>query len=250
MDRPKIIVGNWKMYKTIKESLEYVHTLAPLVASSEASVFLAVPFISLFSVVQAAEETNLIIGAQNMHSEEAGGYTGEISALMVKAAGADFVLLGHSERRHLFHETDGFIHKKLLRALKEGLQPILCIGEKEEERANGQTQEVLEKQLSSAFLGLAKEEVGQVIIAYEPVWAIGTGKTATPQMVQETHHLIRSRLSHSYDAKTASAMEILYGGSVKPENAKEIISQKDVDGALVGGASLDPTAFAKIVNLS
>jgi triosephosphate isomerase (TIM) len=248
MTTSKIIVGNWKMYKTVHETVAYIKALAPKVSSASASIYLAVPFPALFSAVLASEGTNLIIGAQNMHSEEEGPFTGEVSAYMLKALGVDFVLLGHSERRTHFHESDAFLHKKILRALKEGLEPILCIGEKEEERESRKTLEVLEKQISSAFLGLAKDEVKNIRIAYEPIWAIGTGKTATAMMIQETHAQIRALLKQKYDATVAHEMRILYGGSVKPENSQEILLQKDVNGALVGGASLDPNQFAQIVN--
>ncbi len=248
MNRSKCVVGNWKMYKTAKETVAYIHAIVPKVAAASASVYLAIPFTSLSSAIHAAEGTNLIIGAQNMHFEEQGAFTGEISAFMLKALGVDFVILGHSERRSLFHETDALIHKKLLRALKEDLEPILCIGEKEEERAQGKTREVLEQQVHSLLLGIAKEEAEKILIAYEPVWAIGTGKTATPQMIQETHAQIRALLKQKYDLRTSQKIALLYGGSVKPENSQEILSQKDVDGALVGGASLDPVQFAQIVN--
>ncbi len=244
----KIIVGNWKMHKTAKEAVEYIHLLAPQIAAATASVYLALPFTSLFPAIAAAEETNIIIGAQNMHHEQQGAFTGEVSPLMLKALGADFVLIGHSERRTLFHETDAFIHKKVGAALKEGLEPILCIGEKEEERQSGKTKEVLEKQIHAAFSGLAKEEAQKLRIAYEPVWAIGTGKRATAEMIQETHADIRVLLRQLYDVPTAHKIAILYGGSVKAANSREILLLKDVDGALVGGSSLDPTEFAQIVN--
>ncbi len=247
MERKKIIAGNWKMHKTEPETIEFIKKLAPEIVSCKPSVYIAVPFTSLHVAKKASEKTNVIIGAQNMHFEEKGAFTGEISAVMLKTAGAEFVLLGHSERRHVFHESDDMIAKKMVRALLDDLQPILCVGETEEERESGKTEKVLLQQLQTGLKKISEKEMEKVIVAYEPVWAIGTGKTATPEMAQKAHCFIRKSLKEMF-AKTADFVPILYGGSVKPENSKELMSQKDIDGALIGGASLKPESFAAIIN--
>ena len=239
-----LIVGNWKMYKTGKEAVSFIETLTPLMTSPNARVMLAVPFTAIGASVHASKKGKISIGAQNMHDADEGAFTGEVSARMLKEAGAEFVLLGHSERRHYFHETNALIQKKVKRALSASLKPILCIGETEKERESGKTEEVLTRQLKESLQGFSAQEVHELILAYEPVWAIGTGKTATPQMADEAHALCLRYLQETFDEE----VPVLYGGSVKPENAKELLQMPNIDGALVGGASLDPRAFAQIIN--
>ncbi len=246
MARQVYVVGNWKMYKTAREATDYIEALAPQVQDSKANIFLSVPFTSIAPAAQYAKDTNIVVGAQNMNDSREGAFTGEIAGLMLKEAGAAFVILGHSERRHVFGETNAFIHRKVLRALQDDLQLILCVGETLKERNAGKTEAVLKEQLFSALDGVPKEDAGSLLIAYEPVWAIGTGKNATPKMIEEAHGRIRSLLSELFGVKKADSIPILYGGSVKPDNAGEIASQEDVDGVLVGGASLDPDALAEI----
>ncbi|MBN1914536.1 MAG: triose-phosphate isomerase [Parachlamydiales bacterium] len=247
MEKEHIIVGNWKMYKTEQETVEFLQTLAPLVAAVNARVYLAVPFTSIPTAVKVTEKTNIVIGAQNMNDATKGAFTGEIAGIMLKASGAEFVILGHSERRELFKEDDDFINRKVIRALKDDLQPILCIGETLDERELGKTEEVLARQLQKGLKKVSMEDVEKIIIAYEPVWAIGTGKTATPELAQEAHRFIRQTLGTLFSGKE-SKISLLYGGSVKPDNAALLLSQKDINGALVGGASLDPKSFADIIN--
>lgn len=250
MARTPLIAGNWKMYKTEKEAVEFIGSLASLVEGCKALVYLSVPFTMISPVAKAAKKTNIVIGAQNMHDASEGAFTGEIAGLMLKSAGAEFVLIGHSERRAIFREDDHFIHRKLIRALKDGLQPILCVGETETEEEEGRRDEVLKRQLSSALAGVSAEDVEKIIVAYEPVWAIGTGKTATPKVAQSAHHFIRKVLEELFNATVSSKMTILYGGSVKPENTQDLMKQKDIDGALVGGASLNSESFSQIINHS
>lgn len=242
------VVGNWKMYKTAREATDYIEELIPKVETSHVNIYLAVPFTSITSAAHYSKETNIVIGAQNMNDAREGAFTGEIAGLMLKEAGASFVLLGHSERRHIFAESNAFIHKKVLRALQDDIQPILCIGETSRERDAGKMEEVLEEQLTSALEGVPKEEAKNLLIAYEPVWAIGTGKTATPKMIQEVHSLIRAGLEKLFGKRAGKGIPILYGGSVKPDNVSDIGAEEDVDGVLVGGASLDPATFAEIVH--
>lgn len=251
MAKRLFVIANWKMYKTARQAADYIESLLPLIEGVEASVYLAVPFTSIAPASAAAKETQIVIGAQNMNDAREGAFTGEIAALMLKEAGADFVLLGHSERRHIFHEDDALIQKKLLRALQDDIQPVLCIGESADHHGKGKTEEVLEEQLSVALAEIPKEEIADLIIAYEPVWAIGTGKTPNSKQIQETHAFIRKVLTELFGKKLADKIPILYGGSVKPANATEIGQQKDVDGVLVGGASLSAEMFAEIIcNLS
>ncbi len=246
MKRKFYAVGNWKMYKTVREAVSYLEELLPLIEGCEANLFLAVPFTSIASLALEAKQTPVAIGAQNLHEEKEGPFTGEISALMLKEAGAVFVLIGHSERRTLFGETEERIHRKVIRALQDDLQPILCVGESLQEREEGRTEEALKRQITSALQGVPKEEGAQLILAYEPVWAIGTGKTATAEIVQEVHLFCRSLLVHLWGKKVGGSISILYGGSVTPDNVAHLIAQEDVDGVLVGGASLDCLKFAKI----
>lgn len=241
------VIGNWKMYKTARQATDYIEALLPLIEGVEENIYLAVPFTSIHPTVQYAKETSIIIGAQNMNDARDGAFTGEIAGLMLKEAGAAFVLLGHSERRAVFKEDNAFIHKKVIRAFQDDIQPVLCIGESADHHGKGKTQEVLQEQLFSALRGVPKEEASKLIVAYEPVWAIGSGKIPTFKQIQETHAFIRDLLSELFDKKIAKGIPILYGGSVKPENVFEIGNEKDVDGVLVGGASLDPKTFASII---
>lgn len=249
-DRPVIITGNWKMYKTIEESLTFVKELIPLVESATTSVYLAVPFTAIKSVAEQAKGSKIVVGAQNMHDASDGAFTGEIAASMLIDAGARFVILGHSERRILFKESNDVINRKLKRAIKEKLQPVLCIGETLAEREQNLTAQTLSVQLTECLSGIEASQLENLIIAYEPVWAIGTDKSATPAEAQEAHHLCREWLQQAYGENLSRKTVIQYGGSVKPENAKELLEQPDIDGLLVGGASLSADSFSKIVNLT
>lgn len=246
-ERPTIIAGNWKMHKTIEEATLFLETLAPLIAEASSIVMIAPPFTAIADCFRVTEGTNIYIGAQNMSDSEEGAFTGEISARMLKDAGAQFVILGHSERRSHFGETDELIHHKLKRAIIEDLPPILCIGETEHDREKGHSEKVLKKQLEGCLGGLTTEELQNLIIAYEPVWAIGTGKTATPEIAQEIHEMIRDYVAENWDEDLADELPIIYGGSVKPSNIDSLLIQPDIDGALIGGASLDVEAFSTMV---
>jgi len=247
MRRP-IIAGNWKMYKTIEESISVAVGLKRrFYTFSEADVVICPPFTALSKVHDQIVDSSIMLGAQDIYWEESGAFTGEISPNMLKDAGCRYVIVGHSERRVIFGETDEDVNKKVKVVLKHGMIPIMCVGEKLEERDNGTTFEILEKQLTRGLKNIAKEKAVRVIIAYEPIWAIGTGRTATPQQAQEAHKYIRDFAERSYDKETASRIRIQYGGSVKPENIAQLMSQEDVDGALVGGASLDVHSFTEIV---
>ncbi len=248
MPRELYIVGNWKMYKTAREAADYIAQLEPRVRNCKGKIYLAVPFTSIASAARAAKGSNISIGAQNVHDAREGAFTGEISSLMLKEAGAEFVILGHSERRTLFGETDFTIREKVVRALQDDLQPILCVGETLEERSGAGAQEVLKRQIHACLAGIPTEDVERVVLAYEPIWAIGTGKTASPKMAQESHAYCRLVVAELLGKKIAEHMSILYGGSVKPENGGSLTAQKDIDGVLVGGASLDPEAFAEIAH--
>jgi triosephosphate isomerase (TIM) len=247
MKRQKIIAGNWKMYKTAKEAVHFIQQLQKLIPSSKARILLAVPFTALTAAAEAAHTTSFAIGAQNVHEAVEGPYTGEISAHMLKEAGAKFTLIGHSERRRLFHESNLLIHQKIKRALSSGLTPILCVGETLVERSDGATEAVLAEQLEEGLGELSLDQLAHLVIAYEPVWAIGTGKSASPQVADEAHLLCRNFIAKKWGSAAAEQLPILYGGSVKAENAAELLNQPNVDGALVGGASLDPAAFAQII---
>jgi triosephosphate isomerase len=242
-----LIAGNWKMHKTITEALDLVRELKELVKDvNDRDVLVCPPFTTLYSVSKELDCSNIVLGGQNMYFEEQGAFTGEISPLMLKDAGCSYVILGHSERRHIFGETDELINKKVLSAVNHGLIPILCVGELLEERENGKTQEIVEKQVREGLKGI--EEKAEFVIAYEPVWAIGTGRTATPELAEEVHFFIRQVLSDMFGSEKANSVRILYGGSVKPENAAGLLNMENIDGALVGGASLKAESFAKIVN--
>lgn len=239
----KFIIGNWKMYKTAQEAEAFIAALKQEIKGVSARVMLAVPFTALHTASKACQGSPILVGAQNMHDAEEGAFTGEISARMLKEAGAQFVLLGHSERRTLFGESSGFIQRKVRRALEHGLMPVLCVGESEEERARGKTEEVLTHQLRQSLEGLSGEQVSKILVAYEPVWAIGTGKTATPEMADSAHALCLTFLQKTFKAKPP----VLYGGSVKPENSRELLQMPHIDGALVGGASLNAATFLQII---
>jgi len=246
MPRTPYIAANWKMHKTVAEAAHFVDVLLPRIAATQSDVVLCPPFTALAEVVERRRGTAVKVAAQNMHEEEAGAFTGEVSAPMLVELDVEAVVLGHSERRQYFDETDEALARKVPAALAHDLEPILCVGESEEARDNEETEVVLERQLQADLAGLEAGEIAGVVIAYEPIWAIGTGKVATPEQAQEACAFIRDVLR----ARGAAADEvrILYGGSVKPANAAELLALPDVDGALVGGASLDPEEFAAIVD--
>jgi len=248
MRRP-LLAGNWKMYKSAGETTQFIAEFAPKIASSkDRDVVLCAPFPSLPAAVNAADGTRIEIGAQDVFWLKEGAYTGEVSAPMLAAVGCQWVIIGHSERRHYFHETDETVLKKTQAALESNLKPIVCVGERLEERESGATESVLSGQFERGIASLTPEEFGRLVIAYEPVWAIGTGRTATPEIASSAHHYIRTLVREKFGDDAANACRILYGGSVKPDNISALQAQADVDGALVGGASLDPTGFAAIVN--
>jgi len=236
------------MYKTAREATDYIESLLPKVDGSIVNIYIATPYTSISAAAQYAKETNVVIGAQNMNDAREGAFTGEIAGLMLKEAGASFVLLGHSERRHVFAEDNDLIHRKVIRALQDDIQPILCIGETLDQYNEGQTEKVIKEQLESALEGVPKEEAQKILIAYEPVWAIGTGKTPTAEQIQDVHAFCKSCLAELYGKKVAELIPVLYGGSVKPANVAEFTAGKDVAGVLVGGASLDPETFSTIIN--
>ena len=246
--RKKVIAGNWKMNKLPNEAMEFISELAPLVKDSENEVVICVPYTDLFYSLMHAQDTNIKIGAQNMNAEEKGAYTGEVSGEMLKAIGVEYVIIGHSERRAYYNETDESVNKKLKKALALELKPIVCVGESLEQRENGTAKEVVTTQTRLALEGLSNEDVTKTIIAYEPIWAIGTGKTATKEDANETIKWVREEIENIYGKDTADNVIIQYGGSVKSSNAKELFEMSDIDGGLVGGASLDAQEFAKIVN--
>ncbi|MDR2612575.1 MAG: triose-phosphate isomerase [Deltaproteobacteria bacterium] len=248
MPRTPFLAGNWKMYKTGAEAVSFIEAAKPLLAGitgREAAV--AVPFTAIAEAARAASGTGILIGAQNVHWEREGAYTGEISTGMVKAAGASFVILGHSERRQFFGDTDEWVAKKLQAVLEASLVPVVCVGETLAQRESGDTFRILASQLKGSLAGLNAERAAPLVVAYEPVWAIGTGKTATAVQAQEVHAFLRAELATLLGEKTASATRLLYGGSVKPDNVKSLLSEADIDGALVGGAALKPDSFAQIV---
>ena len=244
--RKRLVAGNWKMNKTPSETRAFIKELAPLVKEAKCDVVLCVPAVDLIPAVEAAKGSKIKIGAENMHFEEKGAFTGEISPAMLTDAGAKYVILGHSERREMFAETNEGVNKKALKAIELGLIPIICCGETLTQREQGITVDHIRQQIRIAYLGIAKEDVKNTVIAYEPIWAIGTGKVATTEQAEEVCGAIRKLIAELYDRKTAGAVRILYGGSVAPANAKELFEQPDIDGGLVGGASLKPD-FAKVV---
>ena len=246
--RRKVIAGNWKMNMLPDETIKYIEELSKLVGETQNEVILCVPFTDLFYALLTAQNTNIKIGAQNMHFEEKGAYTGEVSAKMLKSINVEYVIIGHSERRQYFNETDESVNKKIKAAFANGLKPIVCVGETLEQREAGKTAEVITKQTELALEGLTNEQVENTIIAYEPIWAIGTGKTATSEDANNSIKDIRKKIAEIYGQNVADSVIIQYGGSVKSKNAKELFTMSDIDGGLVGGASLDPEEFSKIVN--
>jgi len=245
--RKKVIAGNWKMNKLPNEAMEFIEGIAPLIKGTNHEVILCVPYIDLFYSLLTVQGTNIKIGAQNMHYEESGAYTGEISAEMLKSINVEYVIIGHSERRQYYNETDEAISLKVKKALEVGLKPIMCVGETLEQRENNETEKVITEQVKHGLSKLKKNQVQNVIIAYEPIWAIGTGKTATAEDANNSIKAIRNEIAKEYGKEVAENVIIQYGGSVKSTNAKELFEMSDIDGALVGGASLKVEEFAKIV---
>jgi triosephosphate isomerase len=246
--RKPIIAGNWKMHYTVDEAVKVAHELKGLVKDAEVDVVICAPFIQLPALVKELEGSNIKVGAQNMHFEEKGAFTGEISPGMLTDLGVEYVVIGHSERRQYFNETDETVNKKLLAAYRHGLKPILCVGESLEDREAGTTKSIIENQINKDFLEVSPEDAKNTVIAYEPIWAIGTGKTATSEQANETIAEIREMIATLYGAGIAAAVRIQYGGSVKPSTIKEQMGMSDIDGALVGGASLLAEDFSQIVN--
>ena len=246
--RRKVIAGNWKMNMLPNEAIDYIQAFEPLVKDAEAEVILCVPYTDLFYCLMNAQGTNIKIGAQNMHFAETGAYTGEVSAKMLKSIGVEYVIIGHSERRQYYNETDETVNKKLKAAFENELKPIVCVGESLEEREAGKTEEIITSQTRLALEGLTNDQVKATIIAYEPIWAIGTGKTATSEDANNSIKAIRAEVKRIYGEEVAEEVIIQYGGSVKSSNAKELFTTSDIDGGLVGGASLKPEEFSKIVN--
>ncbi len=247
MARKKIIAGNWKMNMTPTEALALVETLKPLVNNPEVDVVYCVPAIDIVPVVEAVKGTNVEVGAENMYIEEKGAFTGEIAPAMIVDAGAKYVIIGHSERREYFNETDEFLNKKVLKALEHGLTPILCCGESLEQREAGVTLDWIRLQIKSDLLGVTAGQAAGIVIAYEPIWAIGTGRTATSDQAEEVCAAIRATLAEIYDTDTAEKIRIQYGGSMNASNCAELLAKPNIDGGLIGGASLKAD-FGKIVN--
>jgi len=246
--RTKVIAANWKMYKTPDQTRDFFRDFLPLVAGhTRDEIVVCPPYIDLADAMEAAKESNVAIGGQNVHWKEEGAFTGEISAAMLLALGVKHVIVGHSERRQYFGETDDTVNLRLKAALEAGLTPICCVGEVLEEREAGLTDDVLRRQCVRAFHAVSAKKAAKLVVAYEPVWAIGTGKTATPEIAAEAHAVIRREVTEIFGDEFAGKLRILYGGSVKPENAATLMAQEEIDGALVGGASLDAKSFAAIV---
>ena len=247
--RKPVIAGNWKMYKTIAEAVEFVQKLKPLVANSaHCDVVVGPPFTALRAVADAAKGSNIAVSAQDLHWDKEGAHTGDVSPAMLVDAGCTHVIIGHSERRQDHGETDANVNRKIKAALAAGLAPIVCVGETLAEREAGKTEEVLRRQFQGGFAGLTPQDFCRIIIAYEPVWAIGTGRTATPEMAAESHRYLRGLVRQQFGENLASQSRILYGGSVKPDNIESLMAQEEIDGALVGGASLKVDSFSAIVN--
>ena len=248
MPRKKLIAANWKMYKTPEQTRDFFAAFLGLVRGhSRDEIAVCPPFVCIPAAVEAAKGSQVAIGGQNLFWEQEGAFTGEVSAHMLLAAGCTHVIIGHSERRQYFGETDDTVNRKLERALQSGLTPIVCVGEVLAEREAGLTEDVLRRQCIGAFRGISGEKAAKLTVAYEPVWAIGTGRTATPEIAADAHRVIRAEAAKALGDELAQNLRILYGGSVKPDNAKSLMSQEEIDGALVGGASLDPKSFAAIV---
>jgi triosephosphate isomerase len=247
--RKPVMAGNWKMYKTAAETSSFFDKFAPLVAeSTHAEVVICPTFVNIPAAVEGARSTAIGIGGQDVYWLKEGAYTGEVSAPMLVGVGCTWVIIGHSERRQYFHETDETVFKKTVAALDAGLRPIVCVGERLEERESNATEAVCGAQFEGGVGGLTPEQFARITIAYEPIWAIGTGKTATPEIAAAAHKFIRGEIRNKFGSDAASACRVLYGGSVKPDNVKGLMAQPEIDGTLVGGASLDPTSFASIVN--
>ncbi len=247
--RRKVIAGNWKMHKDLSESQNLISKLTNALSKEEirCDVIICPPFTSLSEAGSLIKNTKVKLGAQNMHFEDKGAFTGEISAAMLKSVGCEYVILGHSERRTIFGESDSTVNKKIKKALSSGLKPIFCIGETLQEREKGIMKDVIKRQTTESLQHVSKGEMEKIIIAYEPVWAIGTGVNATPEQAQEVHVFVRELISEIFGSDTAENLVIQYGGSVKPENAADLLSQSDIDGALVGGACLDSDSFISII---
>lgn len=247
MARPTVIAGNWKMFKTIAESQEYIKELIPLVKDVKSLVYLAVPFTALRASAEAAKGSKIVIGAQNVSEHAEGAFTGEVAIDMVKEAGARFVIAGHSERRKLFHEDDATVNRKVKKIIEQGLQSIVCIGESLEAREGGQAEQVLRQQLLRSLEGISRNHIAEMIIAYEPIWAIGTGKHASAAQAEDTQKFCRGVIAEKWGSEAAEKVVIQYGGSVKPDNAQEFLKEPDIDGLLVGGASLSVQSFIEII---
>jgi triosephosphate isomerase (TIM) len=249
--RTPFVAGNWKMYKTVAETVKYVKEFRALVKDiADVEIVLATPFTSIHSAAEAARNSNVVVAAQDLHWEREGAFTGEVSAPMIREAGAEYVIVGHSERRTLFGETDANVNRKAQAAFAAGLTPIVCIGETLDQRESNETFDVLDRQIKVGLDGLSGEQLALLVIAYEPVWAIGTGRNATPAQAAEAHGHIRQRLKQWFGNDAAEHCHVIYGGSVKVDNVAELARQPDVDGALVGGASLDIRGFFEIVSRS
>ncbi|WP_046216261.1 triose-phosphate isomerase [Paenibacillus wulumuqiensis] len=245
--RTPIIAGNWKMFKTVPEAKAFIEDIKGKAEVEGVESVICAPFTNLPALVEAVKGTSIKIGAQNLHFEDNGAYTGEISGVMLKDLGVDYVIIGHSERRQYFAETDEIVNKKVQAAFRHGLTPIVCVGEKLEEREADQTKDVCKVQTEGAFAGLSADQAKATVIAYEPIWAIGTGKSSTSADANEVISYIRGVVKDLYNEEVANAVRIQYGGSVKPENVKEYMGQSDIDGALVGGASLQPESYIQLV---
>lgn len=245
--RTPIIAGNWKMFKTVEQSVSFIEEVKGKAEVEGVESVICAPFTSLPALVEAVKGTSLKVGAQNMHWEDSGAYTGEISGEMLQALGVDYVIIGHSERRAYFAETDETVNKKVHAAFKYGITPIVCVGENLEEREAGKTKDVCKVQTEAALEGLSSEQVAKVVIAYEPIWAIGTGKSSTAEDANDVISYIRELVADKYGREAADKIRIQYGGSVKPNNIREFMGQADIDGALVGGASLEPASYIELV---
>jgi triosephosphate isomerase len=249
--RKPLMAGNWKMYKTPADTHAFFETFKPLVAAaSHCNIAICPPFPNLYAAVLETKDSNIGIGAQNLYWGKEGAVTGEVSGHMLQAAGCQYVIIAHSERRQYFGESEPEVVRKIEAALEFGLAPIVCVGERLEERESGRTEEVLAMMFDGGLAPLTPEQFAKVVIAYEPVWAIGTGKTATPEIAEEAHRFLRSKVAAKFGPEVAAAVRILYGGSVKPDNVAKLMSEADIDGALVGGASLEPKSFAAICGFS
>ncbi len=249
--RTPVIAGNWKMNKTVAEAVELVESLKIALADvTDVKAVVCPPYLAVKTVADVLKGSNIGVGGQNLYWEASGAFTGEVSAEMLLEAGADYVIIGHSERRQFFGETNETVNKKVKKALDAGLNPIVCVGEMLEDREAGNTEKVVDDHVTNSLVGLSTDQMKKTIIAYEPVWAIGTGKTASPEQAQEVHAFIRNRLSEIWDQETADAVVIQYGGSMKPENVKELLAKPDIDGGLIGGAALKADSFEKLVKFN